>query len=123
MPAGFSPPVRGTRRTDRLPRVEIYDALAAEEAAFDDLLSRLSPADWHRDSACGGWSVADVVLHLAPVSYTHLDVYKRQALVVGREEVHDGSLGGRSSSPRNTGSCADPGHYCAPFVSGVARDQ
>lgn len=65
MPAGFSPPVRGTRRADRLPRVEIYDELAAEEVAFDDLLSRLSPADWHRDSACGGWSVADVVLHLA----------------------------------------------------------
>lgn len=41
------------------------EALAAEQAELDHLLAGLTEADWGADSLCEGWSVADVVLHLA----------------------------------------------------------
>jgi uncharacterized protein (TIGR03084 family) len=44
---------------------EIVDALAGEHAALRDRLAGLSPADWARPSQCAGWSIADVVLHMA----------------------------------------------------------
>lgn len=46
----------------------VYDELAAFEAeatALDGLLGDLTPAEWDHPSACAGWSVTDVVLHLA----------------------------------------------------------
>lgn len=43
----------------------ILTALAEQHAELDGLLAPLDAADWARPSACEGWSVADVVVHLA----------------------------------------------------------
>jgi uncharacterized protein (TIGR03084 family) len=43
----------------------VYDDLAAEQDQLDQVLSGLAPADWDRPSAAAGWSVKDVMLHLA----------------------------------------------------------
>lgn len=43
----------------------ITTALAAQQAALSGLLVGLDEPEWHRDSRCAGWTVADVVLHLA----------------------------------------------------------
>jgi len=43
----------------------IVSALAGEQGALRDTLAGLSEADFARPSQCPGWSIADVVLHLA----------------------------------------------------------
>ena len=40
-------------------------ALEGQQRELSDLLDRLSGEDWAQPSACAGWTVADVVLHLA----------------------------------------------------------
>jgi uncharacterized protein (TIGR03084 family) len=44
---------------------DILRALADEDDELDGLLAGLDDAGWARPSRCPGWSVADVVLHLA----------------------------------------------------------
>jgi uncharacterized protein (TIGR03084 family) len=44
---------------------DVIDDLEAEQDALEVVLSGLSAADWERPSAAEGWSMADVVLHLA----------------------------------------------------------
>src|SRR3954469_23253909 len=44
---------------------DVIDDLEAEHDQFETLLGGLSAADWTTPSAAAGWSVADVVLHLA----------------------------------------------------------
>jgi len=44
---------------------EIVEALGAQHAELDAALDPLDDADWARPSRCPGWTVADVVLHLA----------------------------------------------------------
>lgn len=43
----------------------VYDDLEAEQDRLDEVLATLGPDGWGRSSAAGGWSVSDVVLHLA----------------------------------------------------------
>lgn len=43
----------------------IVTALAEQQAELSALLSGRDERDWQRDSRCDGWTVADVVLHLA----------------------------------------------------------
>ncbi|HZR49516.1 MAG TPA: maleylpyruvate isomerase family mycothiol-dependent enzyme [Streptosporangiaceae bacterium] len=43
----------------------VFDDLVAEQDRLDGILSALSPAQWLMESGAAGWSVADVVLHLA----------------------------------------------------------
>ena len=43
----------------------IFDDLAAEQDRLDGILAGLDEAQWATPSAAAGWSVADVVLHLA----------------------------------------------------------
>ncbi|MBW3536980.1 MAG: maleylpyruvate isomerase family mycothiol-dependent enzyme [Actinobacteria bacterium] len=43
----------------------VFDALDQQHRELGDFLERLEPADWEAASRCDGWSVADVVLHLA----------------------------------------------------------
>lgn len=43
----------------------IVDDLAGQHAELDGLIGSLDEDGWARPSACEGWSVADVVLHLA----------------------------------------------------------
>jgi uncharacterized protein (TIGR03084 family) len=47
------------------PAMDVFGDLAAEHEQIDAVLSGLAPGDWERPSAATGWSVADVVLHLA----------------------------------------------------------
>jgi uncharacterized protein (TIGR03084 family) len=44
---------------------EVFADLAAEQDALAAMLGRLGDADWAEPSAARGWSVSDVVLHLA----------------------------------------------------------
>lgn len=44
---------------------DIIEVLRAQQRELDDLLSGLDDAQWRLESRCAGWSVADVVLHLA----------------------------------------------------------
>lgn len=44
---------------------EILSALAAQQAELAGLLAGRDDEDWQRASPCEGWTVADVVLHLA----------------------------------------------------------
>ncbi|MFI5898333.1 maleylpyruvate isomerase family mycothiol-dependent enzyme [Actinoplanes sp. NPDC051513] len=44
---------------------DVVDDLEAEQDQLEALLRKLSPADWVSPSAAAGWTVADVVLHLA----------------------------------------------------------
>ena len=55
--------VRGGGDVPGVPDVD--RALAAQLAELDDFLESLTSADWDRPSPCEGWSVADVILHLA----------------------------------------------------------
>ncbi|MGD0703175.1 MAG: maleylpyruvate isomerase family mycothiol-dependent enzyme [Trebonia sp.] len=43
----------------------VFDDLVAEQDGLDTILGRLDDAEWAAASAAAGWSVADVVLHLA----------------------------------------------------------
>ncbi len=43
----------------------VVDALTAQHRELDEVLGALAPPDWDRPSRCPGWSIADVVLHLA----------------------------------------------------------
>jgi uncharacterized protein (TIGR03084 family) len=44
---------------------DIFDALGSEYEQLDGILTALTPAQWAHPSAAEGWTVADVVLHLA----------------------------------------------------------
>ena len=44
---------------------DVIEDLAAEQEHIESLLTKLSPADWRTPSAAAGWTIADVVLHLA----------------------------------------------------------
>ena len=45
--------------------IEILAALAEQQAELDGLISPVDDAAWSRPSRCDGWTVSDVVLHLA----------------------------------------------------------
>ncbi|HEV2372214.1 MAG TPA: DinB family protein [Streptosporangiaceae bacterium] len=51
--------------TDPQRSLAIFNDLEAEQDTLAAVLARLSPGDWSSPSAAQGWSVADVVLHLA----------------------------------------------------------
>ncbi|GAA0468389.1 TIGR03084 family protein [Paractinoplanes deccanensis] len=44
---------------------DVIDDLEAEQDQLESVLLKLTPADWTAPSAAAGWTVADVVLHLA----------------------------------------------------------
>ena len=44
---------------------KILAVLAGQHAELEGLLAPLDDDGWARPSACAGWSIADVVLHLA----------------------------------------------------------
>src|ERR671910_287449 len=44
---------------------EVVNTLAEQHDELSALLAPLGDADWERPSRCEGWTVADVVLHLA----------------------------------------------------------
>src|SRR6266536_1319784 len=44
---------------------DVIEDLVAEQDHIEALLTKLSPAEWLTPSAAAGWTIADVVLHLA----------------------------------------------------------
>jgi uncharacterized protein (TIGR03083 family) len=46
------------------------EMIAAEQREFADLLRGLTPEDWVRPSLCRGWSVHEVVIHIAIHAHT-----------------------------------------------------
>jgi uncharacterized protein (TIGR03084 family) len=44
---------------------DVFDDLCAEQDALEAVLAALDQDAWHHDSAAAGWTVTDVVLHLA----------------------------------------------------------
>jgi uncharacterized protein (TIGR03084 family) len=46
-------------------KVRVFDDLVTEQDRLDAILGDLDEADWAVPSAASGWSIADVVLHLA----------------------------------------------------------
>lgn len=53
-----------------VPQPDVFDDLEAEQEQLEGVLAALAPADWLRPSAADGWTVADVVLHLAQTEET-----------------------------------------------------
>jgi uncharacterized protein (TIGR03083 family) len=47
-----------------LPAIDVRRLFPGERAALLDLLASLSAVEWAAPTACGGWSVKDVALHL-----------------------------------------------------------
>ena len=53
---------------------------------IDNIIVQIKDSDWHNVTPCTEWNLHDLVNHMVvevawipdPVSYTHLDVYKRQ---------------------------------------------
>jgi uncharacterized protein (TIGR03084 family) len=43
----------------------VLHALVEQQDELGSLLAGMAPADWDRPSRCAGWTIADVVLHLA----------------------------------------------------------
>lgn len=46
------------------PAIDVRGLFADQQAAFVDLLRRLSPEEWERPTVCPGWSVRDVAAHV-----------------------------------------------------------
>ena len=67
---------------------EIVAALADQQAELTGLVTGLEEAGWQRPSRCPGWSVADVVLHLAQTNELAL------ASATGRFDAVIGGLAG-----------------------------
>lgn len=63
--------------------MDVFDDLAAEFDQLDEVLTGLDAPAWDRPSACAGWSIADVVLHLAQTNELVL------ASAAGRDSVFD----------------------------------
>jgi uncharacterized protein (TIGR03084 family) len=78
---------------------EILVDLAAQHEELDDLLADLEDGDWARPSACAGWSVADVVVHLTQSDDGAV------ASVEGR--LPEGGLGMERQGPANVDAWAE----------------
>ncbi|QFG24287.1 maleylpyruvate isomerase family mycothiol-dependent enzyme [Actinomadura sp. WMMB 499] len=63
--------------------MDVFDDLAAEFDQLDEILTGLDAPAWDRPSACEGWSIADVVLHLAQTNELVL------ASAAGHDSVFD----------------------------------
>lgn len=73
----------------------ILAALSEQQEELDGLLAALDPAGWETPSRCPGWTVADVVLHLAQTDeLVEATVQGRLAEVASRftADAEDGAL-------------------------------
>jgi uncharacterized protein (TIGR03084 family) len=73
----------------------ILSALADEQTQLADLLSTLDETDWDRPSRCEGWTVADVVLHLAQTD--ELGIASAEGRMADAVEDLTGSTGSADS--------------------------
>ncbi|WP_188189876.1 maleylpyruvate isomerase family mycothiol-dependent enzyme [Nonomuraea sp. SYSU D8015] len=71
---------------------DIFDDLAAEYRQLDAVLESLTPEQWSQASAAEGWTVADVVLHLAQTeeAVTAPAITEAKAFLPSAEATVDG---------------------------------
>jgi uncharacterized protein (TIGR03084 family) len=67
----------------------IFDDLSAEQDRLAQILSGLTEAQWRSESGASGWTVADVVLHLAQSEEGVVSSAEGGALVSGSADVDD----------------------------------
>lgn len=58
------------------PAIDVRPLLGPERSALVELLAHLSQDDWQRETACGGWSVHDLILHLIHDDLRRLSVQR-----------------------------------------------
>jgi uncharacterized protein (TIGR03084 family) len=61
----------------------VYDLLA-EQSRIESILAQLDDEGWATSSLCDGWSICDVVLHLAQTEEMAAETVSRPALVADR---------------------------------------
>jgi len=81
----------------------IVTALAEQQAELTDLLAGLDGPDWDRPSACEGWTVSDVVLHVAQTNELAL------ASTAGRYDEALDAMAGTVGTPAPEGTTVDDG--------------
>jgi len=89
----------------------ILSALGEEHAELDTLLQPLDDAGWSSPTRCDGWTVADVVLHLAQTD--------QLALASARGQFADG-LAVLASNRLPGSAAASPSASAAPTAQPVA---
>ncbi|GIH97312.1 maleylpyruvate isomerase family mycothiol-dependent enzyme [Planobispora siamensis] len=89
---------------------DILDDLVAEYRQLDAVLATLTPQMWARPSAASGWSVRDVVLHLA----------QTEEFVLASIAGDRGDPGDRSAAGEH-GAAGDRGAFTRP--GGVSMDE
>ncbi|MCW2893081.1 MAG: hypothetical protein QOH87_3728 [Trebonia sp.] len=70
----------------------VFDDLEAEQDRLDEVLAALGPDEWGRPSAAAGWSVSDVVLHLAQTEELVVASAKGDPAPFARDPGRDGSV-------------------------------
>jgi uncharacterized protein (TIGR03084 family) len=66
--------------------MDVLNDLAAEHAQLDAVLTGLEPGQWDAASAADGWTVADVVLHLAQTEEMVVASVREDMSVFARKE-------------------------------------
>lgn len=72
----------------------VLDDLAAEQDRLEEVLGSLAPDDWGLPSAAAGWSVSDVVLHLAQTEELVVASARGDLVSFGRDDGEDDGRGG-----------------------------
>ena len=101
------------------PLVDEISALTEQQAELSDLLAPLDDDDWSRPSRCEGWSVADVVLHLAQTNEMAIGSAQRR-FTEALADPHRGRGGGRRTSTTGPTSWCDTS---AALPQTVLRDR
>ncbi|WP_433518832.1 maleylpyruvate isomerase family mycothiol-dependent enzyme [Nonomuraea sp. CA-143628] len=84
---------------------DIFDDLKAEYEQLDVVLAGLTPAEWSHPSAAEGWTVSDVVLHLAQTEELAAASLAGEDVTIRREPATDGEPGRESG--RGVDAAAD----------------
>ncbi|MEV1247674.1 maleylpyruvate isomerase family mycothiol-dependent enzyme [Nonomuraea sp. NPDC050022] len=90
---------------------DIFDDLKAEYEQLDTVLAGLTPAEWSHPSAAEGWTVSDVVLHLAQSEERAAASLAGEDVTIRREPAADGVRGrdGSASGRDDSASGRDDG--------------
>jgi uncharacterized protein (TIGR03084 family) len=73
----------------------VFDDLAAEQERLEGLLGALNEIQWTSQSGAAGWTIADVVLHLAQSEEAVVATVSGHDLRTGLEPVPGGTVGER----------------------------
>ena len=74
--------------------MSVLDDLGAEQARLETILNGLDEAQWMSPSGAAGWTVADVVLHLAQSEESVVDVVAGRDLLASSGTVAGSTAGG-----------------------------